>query len=1709
MMPISNTLTLRKAILLALLFIGSALFFVQVVGAHSQGGIDETDTYGTWGNAYNPPAHTDTCDADTVNQYSCPALTNKTCTDVKKVTGNGNPDENTWMDKAPIPVAITSAAGAQVNGKVYVIGGCTNSRDCVNSSTNTNRAYVIATNSWELKTPLPSTIRLAHEAVSVGTKIYVIGGWTGGSFLNESSFIKRVDIYDTVTNTWSTGTQMPFGRLGHSVAAIGTKIYVTGGQIWKSGTLFQITYKTHVYDTANNSWDTTKADSPIWLNGHNSEGVTVAGVGKVFVFQATPPGITYEYNTATNVWSARASIGEDKTYPGSASINGKIHLFGGYAHGSGSDMIDLKTVKVYDPATNVWGSLASMAHARAGLVGAANGCKLYAIGGAAGPDGPSNQKQSVAYNEEYTSSSCPPLDQFQDREVQCKSTAHLNVTKTGNGTVLSNESPAKINCGGTCHADYNYNATPVLTATPDPGWVFSRWGDGCTSSSGNVCNVTMTTGKDITATFTQTRYLLTVNKSPVSGGTVVSSPLGINCGSDCTENYNSGTPVTLTATLSPGYVSVNWSSNCAPSPGNPLQCTTTMDAAKTVTATFNLATLMLITGYTSDGGTGSVSVRVNGVQRNSCTDYVCLYGDIANGDAIVLGATADTNSIFVKWVDGGGINESSICPGGITPCSFIINANTVVYAQFRKTQCSDGIDNDLDGKTDYGTGNDPGCNDLGDDDEGPNVLVTKNGAGTGTVTSSESPAKINCGSDCTEDYNSNTSVTLTATPNPSDGSTFGGWTTGCDSSSGNTCVVNLTTTSRIVNARFDAPNTAMLTVAVTGSSDASVSATNPADPPPNPPWIEVCVQGGSPNICTENYTVGTPVTLTASVPSGQTVTWTNCTPGAGNTCLATMDVAKTVTATFSVTPPDTFLLTVNKNGTGSGIIGSSPMGISCGYYCTANFPSGTVVNLTAIPDGGSTFVGWSPNCIPWYGQPTKCSTTMDAAKTVTATFNRSAPNIFTLTTGANGTHGKITAPDNGTTDINCHTSGNPSDCTQTYNSGTQIILRATADTGYTFTGWSGGVCSGNNATCSITMDTDKDVIATFSPPSAGTFILTTGDIRFNGALGLVYVKADGVSQTPYYCSADGHSVCLYDIANGANVELAASNGLNSLFIKWVDADGSTQSALCSDGTPCNFIMDAAQTVYAQFRKTECTDVTIDNDADSLIDRNDPGCLSGPGGAWNGSDDDEGPRLSVTVTGTGSVSATIPTQNPPPNPPEIKMCVEGGSVNICTEHYDKNTPVTLTATIPPDQSLAWDGCTGGTGDTCRVTMDQSRFVRAMFTPNVIITQCNDGIDNDGDGPVDMADPECQPPGSANEGITAYCVVDPEEANINQSVTWSVFVRNACGTGNTTYVWYDHLREYREQPIIISYSTPGRRDAYVVVTNSQQDDPRFLICGGMFETPQCTNSAGGHGVNILPPPNVTLTTGHTSDSTGRGVVHESNTGDTEEHDCPDQTCRYQILYGSSVYLYANPDGSVGTIFDHWVGNVCNGSFDPNCIFNIVENQQDTVRAHFRLAACADGLDNDGDGRIDYRTDGTGDSGCSALNDDDEGGGGFQCSDGVDNDIPPDGLRDAQDPGCFSGPNGTYNPNDDDETDNPPLPVGCPAGGPEGGCARCNDGVDNDADNLVDYAGACVGSLGTSQVACGVGDNTGVWYAADPFCQGNKDRNAESFKQLFQEF
>jgi alpha-tubulin suppressor-like RCC1 family protein len=311
------------------------------------------------------------------------------------------------------------------------------------------------------------------------------------------------------------------------------------------------------------------------------------------------------------------------------------------------------------------------------------------------------------------------------------------------------------------------------------------------------------------------------------------------------------------------------------------------------------------------------------------------------------------------------------------------------------------------------------------------------GAGSGSVTSN--PTGISCAADCSELYDVGTTVVLTATPDAQ--STFHSWS-GCDAVSGQTCTVTVNAATT-VTATFD-PKTFPLTVLKTGAGGGGV-ASDPAG-----------ISCGAD--CSESYDVGTTVVLTATPDAQSTFHgWSGCDAVSGQTCTVTVNASTTVTATFDL---KTFPLTVLKNGGG----GVTAAGIQCAPDCSESYAAGTTVVLTATPDARSTFHGWT-GCDTVSG-PT-CTVTVNAATTVTATFNLKTFPLTVTKAGVGASLGTVTANPEGT--------GCGSGCS-TYTIDTVVML--TASPSVLLTGWTGcDLVSGN--VCVVTMGNARSVTATF------------------------------------------------------------------------------------------------------------------------------------------------------------------------------------------------------------------------------------------------------------------------------------------------------------------------------------------------------------------------------------------------------------------------------------------------------------------------------------------------------------------------------------------------------------------------------------------------------------------------------------------------------
>jgi len=80
-------------------------------------------------------------------------------------------------------------------------------------------------------------------------------------------------------------------------------------------------------------------------------------------------------------------------------------------------------------------------------------------------------------------------------------------------------------------------------------------------------------------------------------------------------------------------------------------------------------------------------------------------------------------------------------------------------------------------------------------------------------------------------------------------------------------------------------------------------------------------------------------------------------------------------------------LTVEKQGSGTGTVTSSPAGINCPGDCAESYLSKTAITLTATPAPGSEFAHWSGGGCSGTGA---CKVLMNEARNVTATFTKNS-----------------------------------------------------------------------------------------------------------------------------------------------------------------------------------------------------------------------------------------------------------------------------------------------------------------------------------------------------------------------------------------------------------------------------------------------------------------------------------------------------------------------------------------------------------------------------------------------------------------------------------------------------------------------------------------------------------------------------------------------
>jgi uncharacterized repeat protein (TIGR02543 family) len=421
----------------------------------------------------------------------------------------------------------------------------------------------------------------------------------------------------------------------------------------------------------------------------------------------------------------------------------------------------------------------------------------------------------------------------------------------------------------------------------------------------------------------------------VSGSGTVSGG-GISCGSGstCDAQEPPNANVTLTAQATSGYAFTGWTGDCT---GTQQTCTVQMDSARSVTATFQQLVPFSLT--VSGSGTVSGAGVTCGPGPQTCN------GTLAPGQTVTFTATPSAGgSVF--W-SGCSSSAGSICSVVVSTGAVAINAS-------------------------FSGGTPPPL---------ATYSLTLVVQGDGYVTSA-SNSTVHCtaagGTGCLVSVTANTSLTLTAIPASGSAGDFTHWQQSCSPFTTTTCTLTMTG-PKTVEADFAGGNTTyVLTGQVVGNGSIAGGGFN-------------CTSVGGAG-CNVQQAAGAGITLTASPGFGATFTgWSGACAGTTTTCSVSMTNAKSVTATFatgtSTGTTSSLALTVTPSGSVVFTGGTCASAGTKSKTCTAEFPHGQKVPLTAKPAAGYAFTHWTGACT---GTKAACDVTLTSSVVVGAVFERLA-----------------------------------------------------------------------------------------------------------------------------------------------------------------------------------------------------------------------------------------------------------------------------------------------------------------------------------------------------------------------------------------------------------------------------------------------------------------------------------------------------------------------------------------------------------------------------------------------------------------------------------------------------------------------------------------------------------------------------------------------
>lgn len=273
-----------------------------------------------------------------------------------------------WESRAPLPVAVRSAAVATDGSRVYVVGGSSGSGRAA-----TLQILDVESDSWSYGPSLPVAVDWA-SAVWADGGLHLVGGVPDGAGASAQHWV-----YEPGSSEWTAASPLRAPIAGSSGLTDGARIYVFAGN---SGTSPAHTSATHIYDPSTKEWS-RGLDVPgarINWSGTYHEGLFYLLGGGLPGLETSAELLVYD--PVENSWISGPAMPLAREAHGVAVSLGRVCTMGGREARSGNFNVPYDNVACFDPDTREWLPAPSLSPARQEVAAVSVGGVILAIGGA-------------------------------------------------------------------------------------------------------------------------------------------------------------------------------------------------------------------------------------------------------------------------------------------------------------------------------------------------------------------------------------------------------------------------------------------------------------------------------------------------------------------------------------------------------------------------------------------------------------------------------------------------------------------------------------------------------------------------------------------------------------------------------------------------------------------------------------------------------------------------------------------------------------------------------------------------------------------------------------------------------------------------------------------------------------------------------------------------------------------------------------------------------------------------------------------------------------------------------------------------------------------------------------------------------------------------------------------------------------------------------